>query len=87
MKKNGEPHVWLEEGEEEISSFLSHTYNAPKRRRESQRERRKWGESGEKMKDDEKRNEKKKEKKMGNEIRKEKRRGERKEKISSVFQI
>ena len=21
MKKNGEPHVWLEEGEEEISSF------------------------------------------------------------------
>ena len=39
--------------------------NASKRGREIQRERRKWGESGEKMKEDEKRNEKKKEKQKG----------------------
>ena len=38
---------------------MSHTYNDSKMRRERQRERRKWGESGEKMKEDEKRNEKK----------------------------
>ena len=55
MKKNGEPHVWLEEGEEEISSFLSHTYNDSKKRRENQRERRKWGEMRRKRKRNEKR--------------------------------
>ena len=44
---------------------MSHTYNGPKRRRESQREKRKWGESGEKMNDDEKRNEKKERKAKG----------------------
>ena len=55
MKKKGEPHVWLEEGEEEISSFLSHTYNDSKRRRENQRERRKWGEMRRKRKRNEKR--------------------------------
>ena len=69
MMEKGEPHIWFEEGEEEISSFLSHTYNAPKRRRERQRERRKWGE----MRRKRKKNEKKKEKQMGNEIRKGKR--------------
>ena len=55
MKKKGEPHVWLEEGEEEISSILSHTYNDSKRRREIQRERRKWGEMRRKRKRNEKR--------------------------------
>ena len=53
MKKKGEPDVWLEEGEEEISSFLSH--NDSKMRRESQRERRKWGEIRRKRKRNEKR--------------------------------
>ena len=48
--KKGKPLIWFEEGEEEISSFLSHTYNDSKRRRERQRKRRKWGEKEREMK-------------------------------------
>ena len=59
MKKKGEPHVWLEVGEKEISSFLSHTCNDSKRRRESQRERRKWGEMRRKIKRNDKRKKRK----------------------------
>ena len=48
-KKKGKPLIWLEEGEEEISLFLSHTYNDSKRRRERQRQRRIWGEKEREM--------------------------------------
>ena len=47
--ENGKPLIWFKEGEEEISSFLSHTYNDSKRRRERERKRRKWGEKEREM--------------------------------------
>ena len=43
--EKGKPLIWFKEGEEEISSFLSHKYNDSKRRRERKRKRRKWGEN------------------------------------------
>ena len=47
--EKGKSFIWFEEGEEEISSFLSHTYNDSKRRIERQRKRRKWGEKEREM--------------------------------------
>ena len=48
--EKGKPLIWFEEGEEEISSFLSHTYNDSKRRRERQRKE-KMGRNEEKKKE------------------------------------
>ena len=45
--EKGKPLIWFEEGEEEISSFLSHTCNDSKRGEKSKEK----GENGEKMKE------------------------------------
>ena len=47
--EKGKPLIWFEEGEEEISSFLSHTYNAPKRRRGMKEKKEEKRENEEKM--------------------------------------
>ena len=79
MKKKGEPHVWLEEGEEEISSFLSHTYNAlKKRKRESAKRNRMRRKEKQKEMRKRKRKEEMKEKKGENEKRMRREMGKRK---------